>query len=177
MRSFDSLSEQEILALAISLEEEDARIYGDFAEGLEANFPATAAVLKEMLAEEDGHRHRLIELYRQRFGEHIPLIRRQDVKGFVQRNPIWRVRQLGLAAVRKEVELMELETKRFYETAARKATDASIRQLLGDLASEERRHARLAEEIETAQRASGALEQEAAAQKRLFVLQVIQPGL
>jgi len=177
MRSFKNLSEQEILALAISLEEEDARIYGDFAEGLKADYPATAAILNDMLAEEDGHRHRLIELYRQKFGEHIPLIRRQDVQGFVHRKPIWLVRPLGLAAVRKQVELMELETTRFYETAARKATDAGIRQLLGDLAAEERKHSVLAEELESAQRKSGALEDEATTRKRLFVLQVIQPGL
>src|SRR4051812_21701120 len=100
MRSFQSLSEQEILALAISLEEEDSRIYGDFAESLKADAPATAAVLKEMLAEEDGHRRRLLELYRKKFGEHIPLIRRQDIKGFVQRKPVWLVRPLGLSAVR-----------------------------------------------------------------------------
>src|SRR5437763_5435430 len=177
MRTFQSLSEQEILALAISLEEEDARIYGDFAEGLKANYPATGAVLNEMRAEEDGHRHRLIELHRQKFGEHIPLIRRQDVKGFVHRKPIWLVRPLGLSAVRKETELMELETRRFYETAARKTSDAGIRQLLGDLAEEERKHARLAEELESAQRSSGAADDEAATRKRLFVLQVIQPGL
>src|SRR5436309_12857521 len=134
MRSFKSLNEQEILALAISLEEEDARIYDDFADGLKANYPATSAILQEMRAEEDGHRHRLIELHRQKFGEHIPLIRRQDVKGFVYHRPIWLVRPLGLSAVRKQVEVMELETKRFYETAARKATDAGIRQLLDDLA-------------------------------------------
>ena len=177
MRSFQSLSEQELLALAIALEEEDARIYGDFAEGLQAGYPATAALLKEMRAEEDGHRHRLLELYRQKFGEHIPLIRRQDVKGFVHRKPIWLLRPLGLSAVRKEIELMELETRRFYETAVRKATDASIRQLLGDLAEEERKHSQLAEELESAQRSSGATEEEAATRKRLFVLQVIQPGL
>src|ERR1043165_286271 len=176
-RTFQSLSEKEILALAISLEEEDARIYGDFAEGLSTNYPSTAAVLKEMMTEEDGHRHRLIDLYRQKFGEHIPLIRRHDVKGFVQRKSIWLVRPLGLNAVRKEVELMELETPRFYESAAQKATDAGIRQLLGDLAAEERKHSHLAEEMESAQRASGALEEEAATRKRLFVLQVIQPGL
>src|SRR5438067_8570358 len=157
MRSFQSLSEQEILALAISLEEEDARIYGDFAEGLKVDYPATAAILKEMLAEEDGHRHRLIELCRQKFGEHIPLIRRQDVKGFVGRKPIWLVRPLGLSAVRKEVEVMELETRRFYEAAARKATDAGVRQLLDDLAAEERRHVIRAEELEAQQRSSGAL--------------------
>jgi erythrin-vacuolar iron transport family protein len=177
MRSFQSLSEQETLALAISLEEEDARIYSDFAEGLKSDAPATAAVLKEMLAEEDEHRHRLIELYCEEFGEHIPLIRRQDVKGFVQRRPVWLVRPLGLSAVRKQVELMELETRRFYETAARKAAHAGVRQLLGDLAGEERKHAVLAEELENAQRSSGGLGKEAAAQKRLFLLQVIQPGL
>src|SRR5205807_8089697 len=137
MRSFQSLSEQEILALAISLEEEDARIYSDFAEGLQAGYPATAALLREIHAEEDEHRHRLIDLYRQKFGEHIPLIRRQDVKGFVRRKPVWLVRPLGPAAVRKETELMELETRRFYETAARQSRDAGVRQLLGDLAEEE----------------------------------------
>jgi len=177
MRSFKSLSEQDVLALAIALEEEDARIYGDFAEGLQANYPATAEVLREMRAEEDGHRHRLIELHRQKFGEHIPLIRRQDVKGFVNRKPVWRVRPLGLAAVRKETELMELETQRFYEKAARRTTDAGIRQLLGDLAEEERKHSTLAEELESAQRSTGAHEEEAATRHRLFVLQVVQPGL
>jgi rubrerythrin len=177
MRSFKSLSEEEILSLAISLEEEDARIYDDFADALKKEYPSTAQVLQEMRTEEDGHRHRLIELHRQKFGEHIPLIRRQDVKGFVHRRPIWLVRPLGLPAVRKQVELMELETKHFYETAARQSTDAGIRQLLGDLAEEERRHAHLADELESAQRSSGAIEDEAATRKRLFVLQVIQPGL
>src|ERR1700726_4047539 len=177
MRSFQSLSEQEILALAIALEEEDARIYDDFAEGLRADYPATAETLKEMRAEEDGHRHRLLALYRQKFGEHIPLIRRHDVKGFVQRKSIWLVRPLGLDAVRKNIEEMELETKRFYEKAIEQATDASVRQLLGDLAEEERKHSHLADTLDQVQRASGALEEEAATRKRLFVLQVIQPGL
>jgi rubrerythrin len=172
MRSFKSLSEQEVLALAISLEEEDARIYADFAEGLKANYPATAEKFAEMRVEEDGHRHRLLELYRQKFGEHIPLIRRHDVKGFVQRKPIWLVRPLGLKAVRKEAEMMELETRRFYETAARQATDAGIRQLLGDLAEEERKHSHIAETLVDAEP-----EQEEATRKRLFVLQVVQPGL
>jgi len=177
MRSFKSLNEQEILALAISLEEEHARIYDDFADGLRSNYPATAKALDEMRAEENAHRHRLIEQYRKKFGEHIPLIRRQDIKGFVRQKPIWLVRPLGLAAVRKEVELMELETKRFYESAVRQTTDASTRQLLGDLAEEERRHAVLADELQAAHQASGAHEDEAATRKRLFVLQVIQPGL
>src|SRR5271166_3404195 len=145
MRTFQSLSEQEVLALAIALEEEDARIYGDFAEGLKTDYPATAAILQEMRAEEDGHRHRLIELHQQKFGEHIPLIRKQDIKGFVTRRPVWLVRPLGLGAVRRQVEIMELETKQFYESAIRQSTDAGIRQLLGDLAEQERKHVHLAE--------------------------------
>jgi rubrerythrin len=172
MRSFKSLTEQEILALAISLEEEDARIYADFAAGLKASYPATAERFQEMRAEEDGHRHRLLDLYKQKFGEHIPLIRRHDIKGFVARRPVWLVRPLGLAAVRKQAETMELETRRFYETAARQATDASIRQLLGDLAEEERKHSYIAENLVAAEP-----EDDAAARQRLFVLQVIQPGL
>jgi rubrerythrin len=172
MRSFKSLNEKEVLALAISLEEEDARIYDDFAEGLKDTHPVQAEQFRQMRAEEDDHRHRLLTLYRQKFGEHIPLIRRQDVKGFVRRRPVWLVRPLGLEAVRKQAETMELETKRFYEAAARRATDAGVRQLLGDLAEEERKHARAAEAIEPP-----AEDEEAAARHRLFVLQVVQPGL
>lgn len=173
MRSFKSLSEQEILALAISLEEEDARIYDDFAEGLKTTNPQAAEHFRTMRAEEDGHRHRLLTLYRAKFGEHIPLIRRQDVKGFVGRRPVWLVKPLGFEAVRRQTEMMELETKRFYEAAARKATDAGIRQLLGDLAEEERKHETVAESFTPAPLG----EEEAAARHRLFVLQVVQPGL
>jgi rubrerythrin len=172
MRSFNSLNEQEILALAISLEEEDARVYDDFAAGLQAIHPGQAEQFRHLRAEEDSHRHRLLDLYRKRFGEHIPLIRRQDVKGFVRRKPVWLTQPLGLEAVRKQAELMELETKRFYETAARRATDVGIRQLLGDLAEEERRHERIAEEI-----GSHEPDTEAAVRHREFVLQVVQPGL
>jgi rubrerythrin len=172
MRSFKSLSEQEILALAISLEEEDARIYDDFAEGLKDSQPALAEQFRLMRADEDRHRHRLLDLYRARFGDHIPLIRRHDVKGFVQRKPVWLVRPLGVDAVRKQAETMELETKRFYEKAQARATDAGARQLLGDLAEEERKHARLAEEI-----TAPPTDEDEAARKRLFVLQVVQPGL
>jgi rubrerythrin len=173
MRSFESLSEQEILALAISQEEEDARIYDDFADGLKENYPEQAKKFAQMRRDEDRHRHRLIELYRQRFGEHIPLIRRQDVRGFVRRRPVWLVRPLGLKAVQKAAEVMELETERFYEVAARRSGDAGVRQLLGDLAEEERHHAHTAEQIAQL----GLSEEESAQQKRLFVLQVIQPGL
>jgi len=173
MRSFKSLSEREILALEISLEEEDARIYADFAEGLAADFPAVAEQFAEMRTEEDGHRHRLLTLYRQKFGEHIPLLRRQDVKGFVPRRPVWLVRPLGLSVVRKQAETMELETRRFYEKAVERATDAGIRQLLGDLAEEERKHSHLAESLA----ARPETEEEASARNRLFLLQVVQPGL
>src|SRR5262245_139325 len=147
VRSFKSLSEKEVLALAISLEEEDARIYDDLAESIKDAHPAQADEFRRLRAEEDGHRHRLLELYKQKFGDHIPLIRRQDVKGFVRRKPVWLARPFGLDAARKQVETMELETKRFYECAARQAADAGVRQLLGDLAEEERRHERLAEEL------------------------------
>ena len=133
-RKFKDLSEREILALGITLEEEDGRIYGDFADGLRESYPATAKVFEEMQAEEDHHRQSLIETYRQRFGEHIPLVRRQDVKGFVDRRPVWLVRPLGINAVRRQAEIMELETRRFYERAINQVTDASVRKLLGDLA-------------------------------------------
>jgi rubrerythrin len=173
MKTFDSLTEQEILALAISLEEEDARIYEDFAAGLQENYPEQAEKFRVMRREEDGHRHRLLELYKSRFGDHVPLIRRQDVRGFVDRRPVWLIRPLGLKAVQKAAESMELETKRFYEVAARRATDTGIRQLLGDLVEEERKHAHIAEQI-TLTKLS---ETESSRQKRMFLLQVVQPGL
>jgi len=172
MRDFKSLTEREVLALAIALEEEDARIYADMADGLKETHPQEAERFRGIRAEEDGHRHRLLDLYQQRFGEHIPLIRREDVKGFVRRRPIWLRRPLTLVAARRQAETMEVETRRFYEAAARHTTDAGIRQLLGDLAEEERRHEHLAEQLPTAEPAD-----EAAARKRLFVLQVVQPGL
>lgn len=173
MRTFDSLSEQEILALAISLEEEDARIYEDFSDGLNEIYPEQANKFREMRREEDGHRHRLLEHYKSRFGDHVPLIRRHDVRGFVKRRPVWLVRPLGIKAVKKATEEMELETKQFYEAAARQAQDAGIRQLLGDLAEEERNHAHIAEQL--TQTKLSVDEKEHA--KRLFLLQVIQPGL
>src|SRR5258706_1006349 len=177
MRSFKSLSEKEVLALAIALEEEDARIYDDFAEGLKADYPATANSLKEMRAEEDGHRHRLLTLYRQKFGEHIPLIRRQDVKGFVQRLPVWLVRPLGLDTVRKQASAIEVETGRFYERAAVRTEDASVRQLLDDLAQEERSHEDRAQELTEEKLRPDVKEDEDKARRRLFVLQIVQPGL
>jgi rubrerythrin len=176
-RQFKNLTEREILALAISLEEEDARIYGDFADGLREEYPATAKLFEDMIEEESGHRARLIEIYRRRFGQHIPLIRRQDVSGFVSRKPVWLVRPLGITTVRRQVEIMELETRRFYERALMQATDASIRKLLGDLAQEERRHSAIAETLEEKLVSGKEREEEDRVQRRLFVLQVIQPGL
>ena len=173
MRTFDSLSEREVLALAIALEEEDARIYEDFADGLQENHPQQAAKFRELRQEENGHRHRLLEMYRKTFGEHVPLIRRQDVRGFVERKPVWLVRPLGLKAVQKTAESMEVETRRFYEAACRRATNTSTRQLLGDLAEEEREHAHTAEKIAL----SKLSEDQKSQQKRLFLLQVVQPGL
>ena len=172
-KSFDSLTGPEILSLAIALEEEDARIYDNFAAALRESHPEQAKRFDQLREEEDGHRHRLLTLFRERFGEHLPLIRRQDVKGFVDRKPIWLMRPLGLKAACREAESMEFETKRFYEAAARKTSDAGIRQLLGDLAEEERTHERTAEKIGEL----GLEEGDEAARKRLFVLQVIQPGL
>src|SRR6266568_2727737 len=123
-KQFKDLSEREILGLAISLEEEDGRIYGEFAERLREKYPETAKMLDEMQEEESDHRARLIEVYRARFGEHIPLIRRHDVKGFVHRKPVWMIRPLGIKTVRRQAEIMEIETRRFYERAASKVSDA-----------------------------------------------------
>lgn len=177
MRNFDSLSEREILALAISLEEEDERVYADFAEGLRENFPASAAMFDGMREEESGHRRRLIELFREKFGEHIPLVRRQDVRGFVARKPVWLIKPLGLESVRNQASAMEAETRRFYERVAARTRDAGIRQLLDDLAQEERSHEHRAEELEKDKLTADAKHEEDEANRRLFVLQVVQPGL
>lgn len=176
-RNFKDLTEQEILALAISSEETDARVYADFAAGLKTDYPATAQIFTEMEAEEDEHRRVLIEEHRRRFGEHIPLIRREDVKGFVYRKPIWMIRPLGIKAVRRHAELMETETTRFYERAATKVSDASTRKLLGDLAEAERKHVTLADNLQQQHLTPQARADEEKAQRRLFLLQIVQPGL
>src|ERR1700723_3257918 len=176
-KSFKQLSEREILALAIFLEEEDGRVYGDFADGLRETYPATAKMFEEMQAEESEHRHALFDLYRQKFGEHIPLIRRQDVKGFIERRPEWLVRPVGIQNFRKQAEVMELETRRFYERAISHVTDASIRKLLGDLAEIERQHYAKAESLDEQQVTTGERGEEEKASRRMFMLQIIQPGL
>jgi len=177
MKKFQELTEREVLALAISLEEEDERVYADFAEGLRQDYPASAAMFEGMREEESGHRRRLIELYRQKFGEHIPLIRRHDVRGFVERPALWLVRPMRIDAVRKEASTMEVETRLFYEKAAALTQDASVRQLLDDLATEERSHEHRAQELDAEKLPGNVKEDEERAQRRLFVLQIVQPGL
>jgi rubrerythrin len=176
-RSFKDLSEREILALAISQEEEDGRVYGDFAEALAPNYPGTAEIFRRMMAEESEHRRRLIEQYRQVFGEHIPLVRKQDVKGFVQRRPVWLMRPLPLEVVRHAAASMELETRRFYERAAQRASNAGVRKLLGDLAEAEREHVTAAEALEHEKLPDDIRSKEDEARRRLFLLQIVQPGL
>jgi rubrerythrin len=175
-KKFRDLSEREILALAVSLEEEDGRIYGDFADGLRQTYPDTAKIFDEMREEESQHRASLIETYISRFGEHIPLIRRHDVTGFIQRRPVWLVRPLRIDDVRKQVEVMELETRRFYERAIQHVRDADVRKLLGDLAEVERRHYATAQSLQEAV-TPAVRKNEEEAQRRLFVLQIVQPGL
>jgi rubrerythrin len=177
MKKFEELTEREVLALAISLEEEDERVYADFAEGLRPDYPASAAMFEGMREEESGHRRRLIELFRQRFGEHIPLIRRQDVRGFVERPALWLMRPLRIEAVRKEASTMEVETRRFYEKAAARTQDAGVRQLLDDLINEEREHEERAQELDKEKLPANVKADEELAQRRLFVLQIVQPGL
>ncbi len=177
MKKFQDLTEREVLALAISLEEEDERVYSDFAEGLRSDYPASAAMFEGMREEESGHRRRLIELYRQKFGEHIPLIRRQDVRGFVERPALWLIRPMRIDAVRKEASTMEVETRRFYEKAAARTQDASVRQLLDDLINEEREHEERAQELDKEKLPASVKADEERAQRRLFVLQIVQPGL
>jgi rubrerythrin len=177
MRNFSDLTEREVLALAIANEEEDGRIYADIAEGLREDYPATANVFTEMGAEEGEHRHRLIELFQEKFGEHIPLIRRQDVRGFIQHKPVWQVRPLGLDAVRHLAGTMEAETVRFYRQAASRTSDASIRRLLGDLAETEVEHQNIALRLRQENLPASVVQQEDAVQHRLLLLRVIQPGL
>jgi rubrerythrin len=177
MKRFSDLSELEILALAISNEEEDSRIYRGFAEGLREEFPASAKVFDEMAEEEVRHRAELFDLYRQKFGEYLPLIRRQDVKGFISKKPLWLVRPLGLEEVRKYAANMEYETARFYRRAAETSRDASIRELLIKLAEAEDDHENLAEKLGEEHLTRDAREREDETARRMFLLRYVQPGL
>ena len=177
MRNFDDLSEREILALAISNEEEDARIYADFSDGLHEDYPATAKVFDEMAAEENTHRRWLIDLFVSKFGEHIPLVRRQDIRGYIPQKPVWQMKPLGLEAAREHTHDMERAAARFYRQALTRTTDASIRKLLGDLAEAEDKHDQLATGLEHQVLTNSVRHDEAENERRRFVLQIIQPGL
>jgi rubrerythrin len=177
VKRFADLSEQEVLALAITNEEEDSRIYRGFAEGLRETYPASAKVFEEMADEEVRHRGMLFDLYRSKFGEYLPLIRRQDVKGFIQKKALWLMRPLGLAEVRNYAEAMEFEAARFYRKAALTARDASVRQLLDDLAEIEDEHESLAQKLGEQILTTTARQTEDETSRRMFVLQYVQPGL
>ncbi|WP_298281444.1 iron exporter MbfA [Acidocella sp.] len=177
MRDFSQLSEREVLALAIGSEEEDGRIYLDIAERLRDDYPASAQMFTEMAAEESVHRRRLLDIYREKFGEHIPLVRRQDVRGFINRKPVWQLPKPSIDEIRALAESMEVETQRFYRTAASRATDVSIRKLLGDLADAEVEHERRAEQVEAANLPLSVRDEEDEHARRQFMLQYIQPSL
>src|SRR6202163_3436267 len=176
-KAFKDLTEKEIVALAIASEEEDGRIYGEFADALRESYPATAKMFEEMREEEVVHRDRLLAMFRERFGDHIPLIRRENVKGFLQRRPTWLVRPLGVNVARKQAEVMELEASRFYERAIARTTDAPTRELLNKLADEERKHTQTAGNLEEKHLTETAKAAEDASHNKLFLLQVVQPGL
>jgi rubrerythrin len=177
MRNFDDLSEREMLALAIANEEEDGRIYADIAEGLRENYPSSAKVFIDMAAEENEHRRRLIDLFVSKFGEHIPLIRRQDIRGYIARKPIWQIRPLGVDAVRNRAAEMEQDAERFYRLAVARTSDAATRKLLGDLAEAEVKHEHLAADLEQRYLTADARHDEDEHARRRFILQIIQPGL
>jgi rubrerythrin len=178
VKRFADLSEQEILALAISNEDEDSRIYRGFAEGLREAFPASAKVFDGMADEEARHRTMLFDMYQSKFGNYLPLIRRQDVKGFIQHSkPLWLMRPLGLEEVRKFAENMEFEAERFYRRATETTRDASVRRLLTELAEIEAGHETLAHKLGETILTTDVRAKEDETQRRMFVLQYVQPGL
>jgi rubrerythrin len=177
VKRFDELTESEVIALAITSEDEDSRIYRGFAVGLRDNYPSSAKVFDEMADEEVRHRGMLLDLYRSKFGEYLPLIRRQDVKGFIHHKPLWLARTLGLEEVRKYAEAMEYEAARFYRRAADGARDVSVRELLLKLAEIEAQHESLAHKLGDQILTKSVRAQEDETERRMFVLQYVQPGL
>ena len=176
-KRFADLTEREILAVAISAEEENSRIYMTFAEDLQERYPASAKVFEAMAGDEQGHRRRLLGIYQKRFGSHLPPIRREDVKGFIRRRPVWLTRNLPLETIRKQAATMEYEARRFYQRAASQATDVGTRKLLGDLAFAERGHENLAARLSDKLLTPDVRKREDETAKRMFVLQYVQPGL
>jgi len=176
-RDFSSLSEREILALAVAAEEEDGRIYSELAIRLGDTYPGSAALLEGMAAEEDEHRRRLLDLYVARFGTRLVPIRREHVRGFLSRKPVWLLKTLSLEQARQLVWEMEEGAYRFYLEAAGRTTDAEIRKLLGDLAAAERGHAKAADRIDEAVLGAAGRDSEKDEAHRQFLLTYVQPGL
>ncbi|MGI9483819.1 MAG: iron exporter MbfA [Hyphomicrobiales bacterium] len=177
MKPFSELTEQEILALAISSEDDDARTYMTFANAIHKDYPASAKVFMDMAEEEHEHRRRLTDAYVKKFGDYIPLIRRTDVTGFVKHKPAWLMKHLTLDVVRKRAEVMELENYRFYLQAAERASDEDVKKLLLELAEEEKDHESLAAKLQELHLPADVKLEEQDAERRLFLLQVVQPGL
>jgi rubrerythrin len=177
VKNFADLTEREVLAVAISSEEEDSRIYMSFAENLAERYPESAKIFEEMAEEEKGHRHMLLEMFEQRFGPNLPPIRRANVKGFLRRRPIWLTKNLSLDAIRKEALTMEFEAERFYVKAAEQAEDVGVRKLLGDLAELEKGHEHMASKLTDRILSPDVRAEEDRTHKRMFVLQYVQPGL
>jgi erythrin-vacuolar iron transport family protein len=177
MKAFSALTEREILAVAVSSEEEDAKIYLAFAEDLQERFPASAKIFQKMANEEGHHRHRLLDLYESKFGKVLPPIRREDVRGFLKRRPIWLTKNLPLETIKKQAEVMEFEAQRFYSKAAELATDVDVRKLLADLAAEESKHEALAVKLEKKYLTTDVQAKETEVARRMFVMQYVQPGL
>jgi len=176
-KRFKDLTEQEVLALAISSEEDDARIYRGYAESLRGEFPDSAAVFDGMAAEEDTHRQRLIELHQKRFGDVIPLIRREHVSGYYARRPVWLIENLGLERIRAEATAMEQDAERFYVAAAARTADADTRKLLGSLAAAEAGHQATADDLTSTLLDDQTVEAEDSRAHRQFILTWVQPGL
>src|SRR3979490_530241 len=177
MKNFADLTEREVLAVAISGEEEDSRIYMSFAEDLAERYPDSARIFEEMAEEEKGHRHMLLEMYEQRFGSNLPPIRRANVKGFLRRRPIWLTKNLSLDAIRKEAETMEFEAERFYAKAAEETPTGRVRKLLGELAQLKKGHENIAAKLPDKSLSPDVRAEEDKTRKRIFVLQYVQPGL
>jgi erythrin-vacuolar iron transport family protein len=177
VKAFSELTEREILAIAIASEEEDSRIYVAFAEDLEERYPASAKTFRDMAEVEKGHREMLLAQYQKRFGNELPPIRREDVKGTLKRRPIWLTKNLSLDHIRAEAELMEHQAARYYQLAAEQATDVGTRKLLGDLALAEQGHEKVAGRLQETNLSPDAREEEDRTRHRLFVLQYVQPGL
>jgi erythrin-vacuolar iron transport family protein len=177
LKKFADLSEREVLAVAIAAEEEDSRIYMSFAEDLTERYPESAKLFEQMADEEKDHRHRLLEIYEKRFGQNLPPIRRDNVKGFLRRRPIWLTKNLSLDAIRKEAATMEFEAERFYIKAAEQTQDVGVRRLLADLAEAEKGHENVAAKLTDEILTPDVRAEEDKTRRRVFVLQYVQPGL